>query len=154
MGPSMIPEVGVFASSHCPKSIKPVTWISLQTSCVGKNWESFKSSWLEEFWWSRVSSSYCMCLSCSGNCEDVKAPERYFWNLWSLIHTLQKLGVILLPKLNIKIHDKLAAFRRNYSNEKNKNVINRPWHLHAAQDTETRGKTGQDLVETHSTQKR
>lgn len=89
-----------------------------------------------------VSSSYCKCLSCSGNCEDVKAPERYFCNLWSIVHALQKLGVISLPKLNRKGHNKFVAFRKiKYSNETNTNV-NFPWHLHAAQDTETWGKWG------------
>lgn len=36
-----------------------------------------------------ASSSYCISLSCVGNCDEVKAPARFFCNSF-----LQELGVI------------------------------------------------------------
>lgn len=62
-----------------------------------------------------ASSCYCMSLSCVGNRDEVKAPARFFCNMYLPQSFLQELGVIFFFCLN-----QIEIITVDYSIQKNK----------------------------------
>lgn len=89
-------EVRVVSSSLGPKPTKThylnKSW---QTSSAGRIWRITVIGEVLAV----LRAPLCYCQAAHQNCEDVKAPERYFWNLEDYGPCVaEKLGGILLPQ--------------------------------------------------------